>query len=98
MGSNGTLSHSALAINGETLMIYVIKINEEWRGTMVNGKASFRVAQKMKAVKIKIKKWSKEKGRSEGMYTQSLFHDIKTIDRVEDKDVLFAEELVHKES
>lgn len=63
----------------------------------MNGKVSFRIAQKMEVVKIEIKKWSKEEEKSKDMFTKSLFKDIDTIDRMESEDALLVEELVRKE-
>lgn len=58
----------------------------------------FKVMQKLKIVKVEIKKWSKEEGRSECMYILSLLQEIETIDRREGEGDLSIEDLPHKES
>lgn len=49
---------------------------ENWKDIIVQGKASFRIARKLKAIKDVIKKWAKDEKEREREELNSLFSDL----------------------
>lgn len=47
--------------------VFYDKIGDWWKGSTVNGNASFRIAYKLKAVKAAIKLWCKEEEQCDGI-------------------------------
>lgn len=73
------------------------KVKDWWSETDTRGKASYRVAQKMKIVKSEIKRWGTEE-RKEGMNIQQLLQDREEIDRREREGDMSTENLIRRET
>lgn len=71
----------------------------DWqRDAMVRGNVSFRIAHKLKVVKIVIKLWCKEEEWKEDIEMKYLLDDIEAIDGKEGENTLSTEDLAHREA
>lgn len=67
-------------------------VEETWRGTIVQGKASYIVTCKLKALKTVIKQWTKNEQEKEREELTCLFTDLGELDSKDEASGLDEEE------
>lgn len=68
-----------------------------WKETKIERKASYRVAYKLKLLKTKIKRWTKEDGLKEEEKRNNILLEIVDLDRKEGEEGLSVDEVTSRE-